>query len=145
VIIREDIHIRAPLETVWKTFSCLEDWESWNTVCRTCSIDEGEELARDTCFSFTVRPYSLPIRISPVVTICDPGRKVVWAGSRLGISAEHTWVFEETETGVRLISTEEFHGALLWVSRLLFIPSRLHRLTVQLLQQIKSRAEGCRS
>ena len=145
MIIREDIVVRAPLETVWNTFSCLEDWGSWNNVCRTCTIDTGEGLEQGTCFSFTVRPYNLPIRISPTVTHCDPGRKVVWAGSRLGIRAEHTFLFEEKDGAVTVTSIEEFSGSLLLLSRMLFVPQRLHRLTRQLLAEIKNQSEGCTS
>ena len=51
--------------------------------------------------------------------------------------------FEENENGVKLTSSESFRGPLLWMSKLIFIPKRLHRLTQQLMQSIKTQAEAC--
>lgn len=143
MIIKEDIVIRAPLPVVWRVFSEMEDWENWNTVCEDCCLIEGDEMSAGTCFSFTLRPYRIPLKITPRITRCDPGREVVWAGSRLGVHAEHRFIFAEEDGGVRLTSIEAFHGFMFWISRIFFIPTKLHRLTQQLLRAIRQRAEAC--
>ncbi|MGD2187012.1 MAG: hypothetical protein PVI71_12830, partial [Desulfobacterales bacterium] len=55
----------------------------------------------------------------------------------------HRFIFEESKASVRLISSETFSGPLLWLSKLIFIPKRLHRLTEQLMASIKKQAEAC--
>ena len=85
----------------------------------------------------------MPIKVMPTITRCEPGKEVIWEGRRFGIHAVHRFIFEEKEDAVRLISNEAFHGPLLWLSKIIFIPNRLHRLTQQLMASIKSQAEAC--
>ena len=113
MIIEETVKINAPLPVVWRVFSAMEDWQSWNTVCENCCIVSGDGMAQDTCFTFQMRPYYLPI------------------------------TFEERDDAVLLTSSESFRGPLLWLSKLIFIPKRLHRLTQQLMASIKNQAEAC--
>ena len=72
-----------------------------------------------------------------------PGKVVIWEGRRFGVKAVHTFIFEEKQDGVRLTSSETFRGPLLWLSKLIFIPKRLHRLTQQMMTAIKNQAEAC--
>lgn len=141
--IEESVEINAPLAVVWRVFSSMEDWESWNPVCENCCIISGDSMAKDTCFTFSMRPYYLPIKVMPTITKCEPGKEVIWEGRRFGIRAVHRFIFEESKASVRLISSETFSGPLLWLSKLIFIPKRLHRLTEQLMASIKKQAEAC--
>jgi hypothetical protein len=143
MIIEESIEINAPLPAVWRVFSAMKDWQNWNTVCENCCIITGDRMAENTCFTFQIRPYYLPIKIEPTITKCEPGKEVIWAGSRFGVKAVHRFIFEEKENAIRLTSSETFHGPLLWLSKLIFIPKRLHRLTRQLMNSIKDQAEAC--
>ena len=150
MVIREKIEIKAPLSVVWSVFTCLEDWDRWNTVCQAaCIIDSpswgtctGNPLTEGDCISFAVRPIIFPIKITPRVTKCIPEKEIVWAGSRFGVRAEHSFTFAEHGSSVALTSTEEFRGFGLLLSRLALIPSRLHRLTRELLISIKKEAES---
>ncbi len=142
MLIREEIEIAAPLPIVWGVFSALEEWDDWNTACQSCHFIEGEHMATGACFSFVVRPFTLPIKVKPRITECDPGKKVVWEGERLGIHAVHTWTFRETNGRVTFISHEEFSGPLIWLARLILVPRRLHSLTRQLLASVKQEAEA---
>ena len=143
VIIRAEVTIQAPLPVVWHVFSHLEEWKAWNTACDNCRFTEGSELTEGACFTFVVTPIIFPVRVEPRVVSCTPGREVVWEGERLGIRAVHTWRFVETPSGVVLKSVETFKGPLLALGRLVGVPRRLHRLTVQMLDQIRQRAEAC--
>ena len=143
MIIEESIDIYAPLPVVWNVFAAMEDWQSWNPVVENCCIISGDSMAENTCFTFQMRPYYLPIRVMPTITKCDPGKEVIWEGSRFGVQAVHTFIFEEKENAVRLTSSETFSGPLLWLSKLIFIPRRLHRLTRKLMASIKEHAEAC--
>ncbi len=143
MIIEESIDIKAPLPVVWRVFSTMEDWKSWNNVIENCSIISGDSMAENTCFTFQMRPYYLPIKVMPTITKCDPGKEVIWEGRRFGVQAVHSFIFEDKEGAVRLTSSESFRGPLLWLSKLIFIPKRLHRLTQQLMLAIKNQAESC--
>ena len=151
--IEHKIEIDAPLPVVWSVFSCVEDWEKWNVVCRSgCFVGdraaggrtgcgEKKHIAQGDCVSFVIRPLIFPVRISPRVLRCDPGKEIVWEGKRFGIRAEHTFRFEESNGRVVLESIETFYGPVALLSRFLLIPARLHRLTRELLFAIKTEAE----
>ena len=144
MVIQEEIEINAPLSVVWRTFSRMEDWDSWNTTCRSCCILSGDEdLSAGTCFSFVIRPLAFPLKVRPRIVRCDPGREVVWEGGKWGINASHTWQFREKDGKVRLMSVEHFRGPMVWVGHLLQVPQRLHRLTLEFLHTLKSAAEAC--
>ncbi|MFZ7127475.1 MAG: SRPBCC domain-containing protein [Desulfobacterales bacterium] len=143
MIIRREIDVQAPLDVVWRVFSRMEDWREWNPVCRNCCYLEGSEMALDTCFAFDVAPLFVPLRVTPRITRCEPGREVIWEGGRFGVNAEHIFRFDEREGRVRILSVERFKGPLLPVGRLLGIPRRLHRLAEAFLLAIKQQAEAC--
>ena len=143
MIIKESIDIHAPLPVVWNVFAAMEDWQSWNPVIENCCIISGDGMAENTCFTFQMRPYYLPIKVMPTITKCEPGKLVIWEGRRFGVQAVHSFIFEEIENAVRLTSSETFRGPLLWLSKLIFIPKRLHRLTQRLMASIKEQAEAC--
>lgn len=143
MVIRKEVLIDAPLSVVWNVFSRMEDWRQWNQVCRNCCYLEGNEMALDTCFSFEIAPLFFPMRVKPRITKCEPGREVVWTGGRLGVQAEHTFLFSEKNGRVSVLSEEAFKGPLLVFGRLLRVPQRLHRLTEEFMDAIKRQAEAC--
>jgi len=142
MIIQATIQINASLQRVWEVFADISNWDDWNPVCRECRFEAGHSLVKGACISFELNPVVLPIRIAPVVEHCEPGKKVVWAGSRMGIHAVHEFYFEENESGVELKSIEHFKGPMLMFAKMIFLPSRLHALTLKLLNAIKLEAES---
>jgi hypothetical protein len=150
MLIREEITIKAPLEVVWSVFTCLEDWDKWNSVCRAAFLKASpgagaccvKPISQGDCISFAIKPMLFPVRITPRITRCIPEKEVVWEGARLGIRAEHTFVFTRCEGGVVVTSTEKLRGPGLFLSSLLLVPSRLHHLTRQLLLALKKEAES---
>jgi hypothetical protein len=145
MIIQAEVLIRAPLSDVWRVFSHLHDWKDWNTACNHCRFVEGDTLTDGACFTFVVKPIIFPVRVEPRVVRCEPGREVVWEGERFGIRAVHTWRFRDQSQGVLLQSVETFKVPLLALARLVGVPKRLHRLTVQMLDQIQRHSEACRA
>jgi uncharacterized protein YndB with AHSA1/START domain len=143
MIIKAEVHIKAPLPVVWRAFSTLDQWKDWNMACDSCRFTLGDSLAEGACFTFVVKPFIFPVRVEPQVSSCDPAREVVWTGNRFGIHAVHTWRFREDADGVLLESVETFRGPLLVIGNMVGIPKRLHRLTVEMLDQIKRFCEAC--
>ncbi|MEW6077860.1 MAG: SRPBCC family protein [Thermodesulfobacteriota bacterium] len=142
MIIKAVVQINAPLQRVWDVFADIQHWKEWNPVCRECRFETGSALVKGACISFELNPLILPLRIAPEVTHCSPGEKVVWQGSRLGIHAVHEFYFKETSNGVDLTSIEHFSGPLLMFARMIGMPSRLHALTIRLLEAIRQAAES---
>ncbi len=142
MIITEKIRINAPLSVVWEVFSDIGQWREWNPVCRECRFEQGRTFTRGSCISFELNPIFFPIRIAPVVETCNPGKKVIWTGSKWGISARHTFEFNQRKTMVTVKSTEVFNGILLLPARLAGVTGRLHQLTIRLLQAIKTESEA---
>ncbi len=143
MIIRKEIEIKAPLSVVWTSFSRMEDWREWNTVCRECCYIDGDAMTLDTCFSFKIKPLFFSIGIKPRIIKCEPGQEVVWKGGRFGVHAEHAFRFFDENGIVRVLSVEEFKGPLLILGRILGIPQRLHRLTEEFMEAFKEHAESC--
>lgn len=141
MIIEAVVEINAPLQQVWDVFADIRNWKDWNPVCRECRFESGSALVKGACISFELSPLILPMRIAPQVTHCEPGKKVVWEGSRLGIHAVHEFYFTEKEGGVELTSIEYFSGPMLIFARMIRVPARLHALTIRLLSAIKAAAE----
>ena len=142
MIIKAVVQINAPLQRVWNVFADIRHWKDWNPVCRECRFEAGNALVKGACISFELNPLILPMRIAPQVTHCAPGKKVVWEGSRLGIHAAHEFDFNEKSGGVELVSTEVFSGPLLIFARMIGVPSRLHGLTIRLMEAIKKASES---
>ncbi len=98
MIIKATIQINAPLQRVWDVFSDISNWGDWNPVCRECRFETGNSLVKGSCISFELTPVIFPMRIAPEVGHCEPGRKIVWSGSKMGIHAEHEFFFEENDS-----------------------------------------------
>lgn len=143
MIIEHSIHINADIGTVWDIFTDLTCWRDWNGVIRDVSSDH-EKLTEGKQFRFCLRPFDLPVYIEPVVDELIPGQKVAWSGKKHGIRARHEFIFFPEQNGVTLTSREEFR--LNPVSRLYFriTMKKLHRMSVEMLQQLKDASEEAR-
>jgi len=143
--IRETILIRAPVETVWRVFTDIENWQMWNTVCRDCRLEEGSALEEGACISFSLSALIFPLRIAPVVEARRENKTIVWSGGKWGIHARHAFLFRHAgDNGkwTELESIEAFSGPLLWAARIAGMHRRLHRLTLKLLEAIRQEAEA---
>jgi len=142
MIISASVRINAPLSTVWDVFTDINNWKEWNPVCLECRLEEGDAMGSGSCFSFELNPLIVPVRIKTVIDQFEPGKKVVWSGSRLGIYAEHTFTFHKISNHVLLQSKESFSGPMLFFAKLIGVPSRLHTLSIRLIDAIKRKAES---
>ncbi|MGC9195617.1 MAG: SRPBCC family protein [Syntrophobacteraceae bacterium] len=150
MLIREEIRIEAPLATVWSVFTSLKDWEKWNSVCRAAFLKDSEDsracclkpISQGDCISFAIKPMIFPVRIAPRIIKFIPEKEVVWEGGRFGIRGEHTFTFTEDGECVVVASTEKLKGPGLFLSRLVLVPARLHRLTHEMLLALKREAES---
>jgi hypothetical protein len=141
MVIEESILILAPPEKVWQTFSDLSRWEDWNTVLKDVSAADSR-IERGGRFRCSIRPFFLPVRFEPVIEEVVPREKVVWTGSRYGITARHEFLFARQEKGVLLVSRETFSGITVESAPVLFPVQRIRELTRLLLKDLKEAAES---
>lgn len=138
--IEHSVTISAGVETVWNIFTDLTCWKDWNSVTSNVVCDT-DTLTQGKAFKFCIRPFAYPIYIQPLVEEVVPLDHIIWSGSSHGIFARHEFLFREQDGRTILTSRETFRLSVL--KRLFFrIPrSRLHALSVQMLDELKKAAE----
>ncbi len=139
--IEHSVTIHADLDRVWDIFTDLTCWKDWSSVLRNSSSTH-DRLTEGRSFTLSIRPFSIPMQIMPVVEEVVPGKRIVWAGSKCGIQARHEFIFSAESGDVILTSREYF--TLGFLRRILFhVPKRkLHQLSVQMLRELKTAAEA---
>jgi hypothetical protein len=141
MVIEESILVSADPDKVWKIFTDLTCWAGWNTVttraaCRTGRLEEGIR------FTFSIRPFSVPITVKPKIVEIVPGEKVVWSGSKFGIFSRHEFLFQQVANGVLVTSRETFRGVPILLARRTFPKKTIRQLTIEMLQDLKKAAEA---
>lgn len=140
MIIEESIHINADPAKIWKTFTDLTCWADWNTVARDAASDSGSLEAGDR-FTFCIRPFSVPITLKPKIEEVVPAQRVVWTGSKFGISSRHEFLFQQVRGGVLVTSREALRGLLLHFGGQAFTDAVVRKLTIAMLNDLKKASE----
>ncbi len=141
MIIEESIMIHAPLKRAWQTFTDITRWKDWNTILRNVSPGKTEILTEGGKVRFCIYPFTFPVYFEPNIEEVVPIKKVVWASGVYGIFARHEFAFEEVHERTLLTSREVFRGLPVRALSFLFPESRLRRLTVAFLKELKKAAE----
>ncbi|MEV0530928.1 SRPBCC family protein [Kitasatospora sp. NPDC050463] len=102
VITRTGILIHAPLHTIWKIQTDLENWPTWQPNVESMAKDTPGRLRPGSVFRWSTEGLDITSTVKQV----DPGRRLVWGGPAQGITAVHVWTFTPTPDGV-LVHTEE--------------------------------------
>jgi hypothetical protein len=141
MMVEESVLILAPQEKVWKTFTDLSCWEDWNTVLKDVSARDNS-IERGGTFRCSIRPFFFPVRFEPIIEEVILWEKIVWTGSKYGISLRHEFIFEKDERGVHLVSRETFSGIAVETVPALFPEQRIRELTRLFLKDLKEAAES---
>jgi uncharacterized protein YndB with AHSA1/START domain len=94
VITRDEILIRAPIETIWEIQTDVAGWPSWQGEVDGAQIDGP--LAVGSVF----RWQTAGLDITSTVEEIDPPRRIVWGGPAQGVVAVHVWTLEPQQDGV---------------------------------------------
>lgn len=140
--IEESILIHAPLTKVWETFTHITSWKDWNTVLTNVSRDRTEIMAEGGKVRLCIHPFHFPVYLEPVIEKVVPGKEVSWSSEKYGVSALHLFTFKEVKKGVLVTSREKFRGIPVKALGFLFPRSRLRKLTVSFLKELKGAAEN---
>jgi uncharacterized protein YndB with AHSA1/START domain len=130
----KEIFIAAPLEKVWALQTDIERWPEWQPDVASAKL-EGD-LAVGTIFRWKAQGINITSTLQEV----EPGRRIGWTGSAIGMTAVHIWTFEPREDGTWVITEESLSG---WLPRILkiFDPAFLEKSLDESLQVLKAKAE----
>lgn len=93
-------------EHAWEKFSVLEQWPWWNKIIARAKWVSGKPWGKGSRFFMELaRPMSF--KATCVIAECEPPRRVVWVGKRLGFNGKHGFSFEPQPDGTTLIKTWE--------------------------------------
>jgi uncharacterized protein YndB with AHSA1/START domain len=141
MVIEESVLIEAGMDRVWETFTDLACWPEWSRAVTPLPGGEAGRLQEGGRFRFCVRPFAFPVHFEPRVEEVKPRERLVWYGTKYGVSARHEFSFKETTGGVLLRSRETFAGLLMPVLALFFPAGRIRALTASMLMELKEAAE----
>ncbi|WP_374947959.1 SRPBCC family protein [Agreia sp.] len=105
VIARASIAIAATRATVWALHTDVNSWASWNADISEARLDGPFEVGS----SFEWTSYNFPV--TSVVYAVEEQHRILWGAPASGITGIHEWLFEDTEDGVTVATTESFAGA----------------------------------
>jgi uncharacterized protein YndB with AHSA1/START domain len=104
VITRDEILIRAPIETIWDIQTDVAGWPRWQPDVDAAEADGP--LAVGSVF----RWQTAGLDITSTVVEVDAPRRIVWGGPAQGIVAVHIWVLDEQPDGVLVRTDESWEG-----------------------------------
>lgn len=104
VVAHHEIDIEAPLERVWDVHTNVDQWPTWNAEVTAARLEGA--FVPGTSFTWTSYDFTVTSTIYEV----EHRARTLWGGAAQGIMGTHEWVFEPTEEGVRVATTESFAG-----------------------------------
>jgi len=100
VITRDEIQIKASLDTVWNLFTNISAWPDWNKEIESASLQTP--LTVGSIFQWSTAGLNITSTIGELI----PKELVAWSGLVQGIMGIHVWNFSVVEDRV-LVKTEE--------------------------------------
>ena len=101
-----EIHISAPLETVWAVLTDFANWPKWNNSVTKMHLNGP--VAPGTEFHWKGGGANIVSTIQDV----SPRTRILWTGRTFGIKAVHVWSFRAENDGVVVKTEESFAGVL---------------------------------
>ena len=104
VVARHHIDIEAPLGTIWRLHTDVNNWPQWQTDITDARAEKGFEP--ENSFTWTSFGFTVTSTIYEVVE----GSRSLWGGTAEGITGVHEWIFRESPAGVQVVTNESFAG-----------------------------------
>lgn len=96
---------------VWSYFSDLTQWNRWSPICLDCRLVSGVALCNGAVMQIRFRVARITtVALASIVSLNSPGM-IAWTGTKLGLSALHTYRFESCGTGTLMTNEERIFGA----------------------------------
>ncbi|BBC98670.1 SRPBCC family protein [Streptomyces griseofuscus] len=107
VITRKSIVIHAPLKTVWKVQTDVENWPAWQPNVTSLVKDTPGALRSGSVFHWATEGLDITSTVKKV----EHDKCLAWGGPAQGIDAIHVWTFTPTADGVLVRTEESWTGA----------------------------------
>ena len=101
---RHETDIHAPLDTVWRLHTDVNNWPAWQTDITAARLDGPFEPGA----SFAWTSHGLTV-VSTINAAAEHAR-MLWGGTAGGITGIHEWLFTKTPAGVHVTTQESFAG-----------------------------------
>ncbi|WP_160292053.1 SRPBCC family protein [Pedobacter lusitanus] len=108
VITRLQIDINAPVETVWKIFSDVDNWSKWQKEIPESKINGPFKAGS----SFDWKTHGLTIHST--FHVVDMNKEAGWSGPAFGSFAIHNWYFIKQGDHTLVKVEESMEGWLVW-------------------------------
>jgi hypothetical protein len=106
-----ELYVEQSPAAVWSYFSDLTQWSRWSPICLECRLVEGEQLGRGSVMRIRFRVARVTtVVLANVIDMRSP-HVITWTGARYGLSAIHTYRFEQHGSGTLMINEERISGA----------------------------------
>lgn len=106
-----ELEIAAPVETVWKVLTAIEDWPAWNPDVKSMALQGG--VAEGSVFRWKTGPATITSTIQRV----DRPRLIAWTGKTFGVRAMHIWHLEQRGVKTLVRTEESFEGPVASIFR----------------------------
>lgn len=104
VITSHEIDINAPLQTVWRLQTDVNNWPAWQTDITAARLAGPFQPGN----SFTWTSYGFTVT-STIYAVAERAR-TLWGGANRGIMGTHEWVYTQTPAGVHVATHESWSG-----------------------------------
>ncbi len=107
----------AGTDETWARWSDLERWPEWNPTCLAASLDGP--LEPGTRLELRLRhPRGRDFWTRPRITVVEPGRRLEWVATGLGLRAITASRLEPEPDGTRVTVALDAHGRMAFTFRL---------------------------
>lgn len=106
-----ELYVEQSPATVWSYFSDLTQWSHWSPICLDCRLVEGVQLGPGSVMRIRFRVAHIITVVRANVISLEPPHVITWTGAKYGLSAVHTYRFEEHGSGTLMINEERISGA----------------------------------
>ncbi|MFI0901100.1 SRPBCC family protein [Streptomyces sp. NPDC020983] len=107
VVTRKSTVVHAPLKTVWKVQTDVENWPTWQPNVTSLVKETPGALRSGSVFRWATEGLDITSTVKKV----EHGTCLAWGGPAQGIDAIHVWTFTPVEDGVLVRTEESWTGA----------------------------------
>ncbi|MFE9866468.1 SRPBCC family protein [Streptomyces sp. NPDC005506] len=107
VITRKNIVINAPLATIWRVQTDVENWPTWQPNVTSLTKDTPGALRSGSVFRWATEGLDITSTVKQV----EHKKCLAWGGPAQGINAIHVWTFTPIKNGVLVHTEESWTGA----------------------------------
>jgi uncharacterized protein YndB with AHSA1/START domain len=132
-----ELYVEQSPATVWSYFSDLTQWSRWSPICLECRLVDGVQLGAGSVLRIRFRvARMITVVLANIIKVESP-HVITWTGAKYGLSAVHTYRFEQHGSGTLMINEERIAGARFPISNAIRRWYRASNLSFQSLAGIK--------